>query len=141
MCMNLRKLKIGTRLGVGFALILLVIVMLVVNAMNSSNRQNVEENLSLASQKQALANTMKSSLFEAGIAMRNIGIQSDVGEMQKEEGKVRAERKVYDNAREKISLLGLTDEEKTILDEVAKLDKETEQPFKNAVGQALAFNG
>src|SRR5450830_1724061 len=118
MCMNLRKLKIGTRLGVGFALILLgiVIVMLVVN-------------------------TMKSSLFEAGIAMRNIGIQSDVGEMQKEEGKVRAERKVYDNAREKISLLGLTDEEKTILDEVAKLDKETEQPFKNAVGQALAFNG
>ncbi|MFZ6846695.1 methyl-accepting chemotaxis protein [Undibacterium sp. RuRC25W] len=141
--MNLRKLKIGTRLGVGFALILLgiVIVMLVVNAMNSSNRQNVEENLSLASQKQALANTMKSSLFEAGIAMRNIGIQSDVGEMQKEEGKVRAERKVYDNAREKISLLGLTDEEKTILDEVAKLDKETEQPFKNAVGQALAFNG
>ena len=141
--MNLRNLKIGTRLGVGFAFILLgiVVVMLFVNAMNSSNRKDVEENLSLSSQKQALANTMKSSLYEAGIAMRNIGIQSDVGEMQKEEAKVRAQRKIYDDAKGKISSLGLTDEEKTILDEVAKLDKESEQPFKNAVGQALAFNG
>ena len=141
--MNLRKLKIGTRLGVGFALILLgiVVVMLFVNAMNSANRKDVEENLSLASRKQALANSMKSSLYEAGIAMRNIGIQSDVAEMQKEEAKVRAQRKAYDDAKDKISLLGLTDEEKSILNDVAKLDKESEQPFKNAVGQALAFNG
>ena len=141
--MNLRKLKIGTRLAVGFALILfgIVIVTLIANAMNASNRKAVEQNLSLASQKQALANAMKSSLYEAGIAMRNIGIQSDVGEMQKEEGKVRAQRKAYEDAKEKISLLGLTEEEKTILNDVAKLDKESEQPFKNAVGQALAFNG
>ena len=141
--MNLRKLKIGTRLGVGFALILLgiVVVMLFVNAMNSANRKDVEENLSLASRKQALANSMKSSLYEAGIAMRNIGIQSDVAEMQKEEAKVRAQRKAYDDAKDKISLLGLTDEEKSILNDVANLDKESEQPFKNAVGQALAFNG
>ncbi len=112
--MNLRNFKIGARLGIGFALILggIVVVMLLVNAMNSSNRKDMTDNLSLASQKQALANAMKSSLYEAGIAMRNIGIQSDVGEMQKEEGKVKAQRKIYQEAKEKISLLGLTDEEK-----------------------------
>ncbi|MFZ6861272.1 methyl-accepting chemotaxis protein [Undibacterium sp. Ji67W] len=141
--MNLRNFKIGARLGIGFALILggIVVVMLLVNAMNSSNRKEMTDNLSLASQKQALANTMKSSLYEAGIAMRNIGIQSDVGEMQKEEGKVKAQRKIYQEAKEKILLLGLTDEEKNILNDVEKLDKQSEQPFKDAVGQALAFNG
>lgn len=103
--MNLRNLKIGTRLALGFALILggIVAVMLLVNALNASNRKDMSENLRLANQKQALANLMKSSLYESGIAMRNIGIQSDVGEMQKEEGRVKAQRKLYDDSKEKIS--------------------------------------
>ena len=140
--MNLRNLKIGTRLALGFALILggIVAVMLLVNALNASNRKDMSENLRLANQKQALANLMKSSLYESGIAMRNIGIQSDVGEMQKEEGRVKAQRKLYDDSKEKISALGLSDDEKKIVDEIAKLDKEASGPFKDAVGQALAFN-
>jgi len=139
---NLRNLKIGTRLALGFALILggIVAVMLLVNALNASNRKDMSENLRLANQKQALANLMKSSLYESGIAMRNIGIQSDVGEMQKEEGRVKAQRKLYDDSKEKISALGLNDDEKKIVDEIAKLDKEASGPFKDAVGQALAFN-
>ncbi|MBC3928229.1 methyl-accepting chemotaxis protein [Undibacterium sp. CY21W] len=140
--MNLRNLKIGTRLALGFAIILggIVAVMLLVNALNASNRKEMSENLRLANQKQALANLMKSSLYESGIAMRNIGIQSDVGEMQKEEGRVKAQRKLYDDSKEKISALGLSDDEKKIVDEIAKLDKEASGPFKDAVGQALAFN-
>jgi len=139
---NLRNLKIGTRLALGFAIILggIVAVMLLVNALNASNRNEMSENLRLANQKQALANLMKSSLYESGIAMRNIGIQSDVGEMQKEEGRVKAQRKLYDDSKEKISALGLNDDEKKIVDEIAKLDKEASGPFKDAVGQALAFN-
>ncbi|MBR7791895.1 MCP four helix bundle domain-containing protein [Undibacterium sp. FT147W] len=140
--MNLRNLKIGTRLALGFALILggIVAVMLLVNALNASNRKDMSESLRLANQKQALANLMKSSLYESGIAMRNIGIQSDVGEMQKEEGRVKVQRKLYDDSKEKISALGLSDDEKKIVDEIAKLDKEASGPFKDAVGQALAFN-
>nr|WP_304941602.1 methyl-accepting chemotaxis protein [Undibacterium sp. CY21W] len=135
-------MKIGTRLALGFAIILggIVAVMLLVNALNASNRKEMSENLRLANQKQALANLMKSSLYESGIAMRNIGIQSDVGEMQKEEGRVKAQRKLYDDSKEKISALGLSDDEKKIVDEIAKLDKEASGPFKDAVGQALAFN-
>jgi methyl-accepting chemotaxis protein len=139
---NLRNLKIGTRLALGFAIILggIVAVMLLVNVLNASNRKEMSENLRLANQKQALANLMKSSLYESGIAMRNIGIQSDVGEMQKEEGRLKTQRKLYDDSKEKISALGLSDDEKKIVDEIAKLDKEASGPFKDAVGQALAFN-
>ena len=140
--MNLRNFKIGTRLGVGFALILagLIAVILFVNALSGNNRRAMVDGLNLASQKQMLANNMKSALFEGGIAMRNIGIQSDVGEMQKEEGKVKLQRKKYDEARDKITSLGLSEDEKKILGDIAKLDKEIEKPLKDAVGQALAFN-
>ncbi|MFZ6707788.1 methyl-accepting chemotaxis protein [Undibacterium sp. TC9W] len=140
--MNLRNFKIGTRLGVGFGLILvgLIAVILFVNALSGNNRKAMIEGLNLAAQKQVLANNMKSALFEGGIAMRNIGIQSDVGEMQKEETKVKTQRKKYEDAKEKIASLGLNEEEKKILGDIAKIDKEIEKPLKDAVGQALAFN-
>ena len=74
------------------------------------------DGLSVASQKQALANVMKSALFEGGIAMRNIGMQSDVSEMQKEDAKVKLQRKRYDDAKDKLSQLGLDDEETSAAD-------------------------
>ena len=141
--MDLRNFRIGTRLGVGFAVILggLIMVLVLANSLSASNRNTMVEGLTLASQKQLLANNMKSALFESGIAMRNIGIQSDVSEMQKEEAKVKLHRKNYEDAKSKLSSLGLSDDEKKILGDIAKLDKDIEQPFKDAVGQALAFNG
>ena len=140
--MNLRNLRIGTRLGVAFGSILggLIITFAFSIGLASKNRSIMIDGLSVASQKQALANVMKSAMFEGGIAMRNIGMQSDVGEMQKEDGKVKLQRKRYDDAKEKLSQLGLSDEEKKIIAEIARVDKEIDKPFKDAVGQALAFN-
>lgn len=141
--MDLRNFRIGARLGVGFAIILggLIVVMVLVNSLSTKNRDAMIDGLNTANQKQVLANIMKSSMFESGIAMRNIGIQSDVSEMQKEDGKVKSQRKRYEDAKSKIVSLGLTEDEKKILNEIARLDKEIEKPFKDAVGQALAFNG
>lgn len=141
--MNLRNFRIGARLGLGFGVILggLMLTVALANIFAAKNKSLMIEGLNTASLKQSLANTMKSALFEGGIAMRNIGLQSDVGEMQKEDGKVKAQRKRYDEAKEKISQLGLSEEEKRILAEVAKIDKDIDRPLKDAVGQALAFNG
>ncbi|MCU6433201.1 methyl-accepting chemotaxis protein [Undibacterium sp. Jales W-56] len=141
--MNLRNFRIGTRLGLGFGLIIggLILTLVLANVLAAKNRNALIEGLNNASQKQALANLMKSALFESGISMRNIGIQSDVAEMQKEDNKVKLQRKRYEDAKAKISSLGLNEEEKKLLDELVKTDKEIEKPFKDAVGQALAFNG
>ncbi|MFZ6844900.1 methyl-accepting chemotaxis protein, partial [Undibacterium sp. RuTC16W] len=140
--MNLRNFRIGTRLGLGFGLIIggLILTLVLANVLAAKNRNTLIDGLNNSSQKQALANTMKSALLEGGISMRNIGIQSDVAEMQKEDAKVKSQRKKYDDAKTKISTLGLTEEEKKLLDELAKTDIEIEKPFKDAVGQALAFN-
>ncbi len=140
--MNLRNFRIGARLGIGFGIILggLIITLALASTFAAKNRSTMIEGLNTASQKQALANAMKSALFEGGIAMRNIGMQSDVSEMQKEDGKVKLQRKLYDDAKDKLSKLGLGNEEKNIIAEIARLDKEIDKPFKDAVGQTLAFN-
>ncbi|MEB0233197.1 HAMP domain-containing protein, partial [Undibacterium sp. 10I3] len=140
--MNLRHFRIGARLGIGFGFIIggLIIVLILASLLSSQNRNTMIQGLNTASQKQALVNSMKSSLLEGGIAMRNIGIQSDVSEMQKEDAKVKLQRKRYDDAKDKLSKLGLNDDEKKILAEIARIDQEIDKPFKDAVGQALAFN-
>jgi methyl-accepting chemotaxis protein len=140
--MNLRNLRIGTRLGVSFGAILVILALVVLtgNILTAKNKRKLIEGLELANTKSLQAGTMKGALLEAGIAMRNIGLQSDVSAMQREEGRVKAQNKRYAEAREKLTALGLTETEKKIVGDIAKLDQEIAAPFAEAIGQALAFN-
>ncbi|WP_156396646.1 methyl-accepting chemotaxis protein, partial [Noviherbaspirillum sp. Root189] len=140
--MNLRSLRIGARLGVGFGVILAILVLSIAvgNVLTTNNKKTLIEGLERANNKGQLAAAMKSALLEGGVAMRNIGLQSDVSAMQKEETRVKAQNKHYAEARDKLSALGLTDEEKKIVGEITRLDQEIAAPFKEAIGQALAFN-
>jgi methyl-accepting chemotaxis protein len=140
--MNLRNLRIGTRLGLAFSTILggLIITFAFSIALTSKNRSEMIDGLNVAGQKQVLVNVMKSALFENEIAMRNIGLQVDVSQMQREEGIVYIQRKRYDDAKNQLSNLGLNDEEKLIIAEIARIDKEIDKPFKTALGHALTFN-
>ncbi|MDO8040997.1 methyl-accepting chemotaxis protein [Janthinobacterium sp. SUN211] len=140
--MSLRDFKIGTRLGIGFGSILAILVVVIVsaNALNYRNKAQLLTGLELASEKNTQASLMKSAMLETGIAMRNIGLQGDVGLMQVEEGKVREQRKLYDGARGKLASLGLSEGEKALLANIAKVDGEVDAAFKEAMGQVLAFN-
>ena len=140
--MNLRDFKIGTRLSMGFGSILLILaaMVLLTNVLNYRNKAELRTGLETATAKNLQASAMKSAMLETGIAMRNIGLQSDVSLMQKEEGKVKEQRKRYDSARDKLQNLGLNDAEKKVLADIAALDKDVDAAFKEAIGQVLAFN-
>ncbi len=140
--MNLRDFKIGTRLGVGFGIILTILVAMVLSAnfLNHSNKAKLLTGIELANAKNLQAWSMKSAMLETGIAMRNIGLQADVSLMQDEEKKVQQQRKLYDAARDKLQSLGLDDNEKRVLAEIAAIDAEVDSAFKEAIGQVLAFN-
>ncbi|WUR11511.1 methyl-accepting chemotaxis protein [[Empedobacter] haloabium] len=140
--MSVRNYKIGTRLGFGFGIILLILVALVLssNSLNMRNKAQLMEGLELTSAKSLQAGAMKSAMLESGIAMRNIGLQSDVELMQKEEEKVKAQRQRYEAARGKLEALGLDADEKKVLGELAALDKDVDAAFKDAMAQVLAFN-
>ena len=140
--MSLRDFKIGTRLGFGFGSILAILVVVVVsaNALNYRNKAQLLSGLAVASEKNTQASLMKSAMLETGIAMRNIGLQGDVGLMQAEENKVREQRKLYDGARAKLAGLGLSDSEQALLANISKVDGDVDAAFKEAMGQVLAFN-
>jgi methyl-accepting chemotaxis protein len=140
--MNLRDFKIGTRLSIGFGSILLILaaMVLLTNVLNYRNKSELRGGLETANAKNLQASAMKSAMLETGIAMRNIGLQSDVSLMQKEEGKVKEQRKRYDAARDSLLRLGLNDAEKKVLSDIAALDKDVDAAFKEAIGQVLAFN-
>ncbi len=140
--MNLRDVTIGTRLRVGFGAILaiLVVMVLLTNYLNYNNSKRLENGLTVASAKNLQASIMKSAMLETGIAMRNIGLQSDVSLMQKEEQKVKDQRALYEKALADLKTLGLSSEEQGVLAEISKLDGQTDSAFKEALAQILAFN-
>ncbi|MBB5608838.1 MULTISPECIES: methyl-accepting chemotaxis protein [unclassified Janthinobacterium] len=140
--MGLRDFKIGTRLSIGFGsiLVILVVVILSANGLNYRNKAELLAGLELADQKNTQAGLMKSTMLETGIAIRNIGLQSDVGLMQAEEAKVQQYHKRYDAARDKLASLGLSDSEKTLMAHIATSDRAVDAAFKEAMAQVLAFN-
>ncbi|RZI40832.1 HAMP domain-containing protein [Herbaspirillum sp. HC18] len=140
--MNLRSLRIGTRLAIGFGIILaiLIVVLAADNIISTNNRESMIAGLEVSNAKGALAADIKSSLLEGGIAMRNIGLQSDLSAMKKEEEKVKALRAHFAQARDKLAGYGLTEPEKKILGDLTRLDKETDAPFKEAIKLIAAFN-
>jgi methyl-accepting chemotaxis protein len=140
--MNLRDFKIGARLRIGFGSILLILVAMVLmtNYLNYSNKSKLTRGLELSTAKNLQAGAMKSAMLETGIAMRNIGLQSDVSLMQKEEQKVKDQRARYDKAQVDLKALGLNDAEKKALADIAALDADVDKAFKEAIGQVLAFN-
>ncbi|WP_420473844.1 methyl-accepting chemotaxis protein [Noviherbaspirillum sp. ST9] len=140
--MKLRSLRIGTRLAIGFGIILamLVIALGADSVVSARNRDAMIAGLENSNAKSALAGDIKGALLEGGIAMRNIGLQSDLGAMKKEEQKVMALRKRFSDARDKLTALGLDDTEKKILADLSRLELETDAPFKEAIRLVTAFN-
>ncbi|MDB5772970.1 MAG: chemotaxis protein [Burkholderia sp.] len=137
--MKLGNLRIGARLGVGFASILaiLTLVVIVTSLLNSQNKTKLLQGLELTNAKGELVATMKSALLESGIAMRNM---LDVNSVEAQKLRVEAQNKRYAEARQKLTQLKLNDAERKFLDELAKLDKEVERSYKLALAQAESLN-
>jgi len=140
--MSLRNLRIGARLGVSFGIILAILALMVVlgNALTTRNKQRLIAGLEVSNTKSRLAAAMKSALLEQGVAIRNIGLQSDVDAMRQEEARAKEQGKRYAEARDRLSALGLDNAEKENVAGIARLDQEIAASFKEAISQALAFN-
>ncbi|MEB0134021.1 methyl-accepting chemotaxis protein [Actimicrobium sp. CCC2.4] len=140
--MNLRNLRIGSRLGIGFGSILMILALALVSGsiVNASNKRQLVEGLATANHKLELAGAMKNALLEGGIAMRDIGLQSDLAAMQKDSQAVKDGRQRYAQARDGLSALGLTGVENKLVADIARIDAELDAPLKTVLRQAMAFN-
>ena len=141
--MNFRQLRIGTRLAIGFGVILISLVLILIfsSVLSANNRKTMMKGIELSRTKTALAATMKTSMLEGGLAIRNIGLQTDLGEIEKQKLILKNQRTRFTEARDKLVALGLTANEKSILDQVASLDQQVDAPTKEAFKMLVSFNG
>ncbi|HJV73289.1 MAG TPA: methyl-accepting chemotaxis protein [Noviherbaspirillum sp.] len=133
--MNLRTVKIGTRLAIGFGIILLMVIC-VLGAdifISAESRRTQNEGMQHATAKALVANTLRGAILEGGLAMRNVSLQYNTPDMEREEAKLQVQRKRFQEAQKKLLELGLTSEEKAIVSAIAALDKQTEAPFQEAI--------
>jgi methyl-accepting chemotaxis protein len=139
--MLLRKLKIGSRLALGFGLILALMMVVSVGgtALGKKSRDDLAHVISIASTKERLAAEMKTLVLEQSTVMRNVGLHSDLKAMQMEEDRAKRLVHMYDEARERMAKLSLSPAEADILKSLTQIDKDVELPFKQALAMSTSF--
>lgn len=135
-------LRIGTRLCIGFGILLLQLVGVIgINEVVSTrNREELQQKIVVSNNKVELTNVLKAAKLEGVVAARSISIQSEVTTMNKEEAKIKAHAKIFAEARDRLIALGVSDAGKKIFANIAHLEKELEKPTADAITAALAFN-
>jgi methyl-accepting chemotaxis protein len=141
--MNLRQLRIGTRLALGFGVI--VVAMLAVNIggtlLTRQSRDDLARVLEAANAKENLAASMKANFLQEASVIRGIALHSDLKGMQAEEDHARKLSKEYDALAEKMLKLNLAPAEKQIVEALLDHDKRMEGPLQQAMGLATSFRG
>ena len=140
--MNLRTINIGTRLALGFGLTLAAAVLMMVGAMVSLgvSRTELLQSLQKADAQQDVAVEMQNALQSSAISVRNMGLQTDISAVQKDEVEAKRFRVTYLAAKSKLEASVLNKKERELLTRLGEIDQQMDVFFKEAVDLAAQFN-
>jgi methyl-accepting chemotaxis protein len=135
-------MKIGLRLGLGFGMILLAASVMLVGSLvsNGVNRAALLETLHNAAAQQDVAQEMNLALLKSAVAVRNMGLQTKVEGVQKDEAEAKKQRAAYLAAKGKLEAAGLGAQERDMFAKLTDIDKQMDAQFKEAVDLAAQFN-
>ena len=140
--MVLRNMRIGTRLAVGvvFILAILMVMVIVIDGDEQAAAATRSDRRPRVRGRQADAGGRDEVLaLEQSSVMRNIGLHSDIKAMQQDEDRARAIGKAFDEAMKKMQGLAVLPEERVALENLARLDKALDEPFRQALGLSTSF--
>jgi len=132
---KIKDLKIGTRLGFGFALVLLftaaiaVIGILRMSAIKSDFNDLVQK----GNARTATAIAMRAELQKIFISVRNMMIYKDSSILQKQKEDIVEARRRYDELEKKLELLLITEKGKKIFSEITASRDATRQQFSKII--------
>jgi methyl-accepting chemotaxis protein len=140
--MNLRQFNIGTRLGLGFGLVLLAATVMLVGGelANRSSRTAVVQALEASHDRTAHATSMQLALLASAVAVRNMGMQTAIEAVQRDEAEAKKQRAAYMEARKRLEGTDLGSEEQGALQRLTAIDQQMATDFKEAVDLAASFN-
>ena len=140
--MNFRNLNIGTRLGLGFGVILLSASAMLIGAMlsNALTRNALLQTLQQAEQQVSEAVNMRHALLVSAVAMRNMGLQNTVENVQKDEALSRTSRASYLAAKTRLQALSTGADELAVFERLTRIDHDMDVYFKEAVELGSQLN-
>ncbi|MBI3523652.1 MAG: methyl-accepting chemotaxis protein [Betaproteobacteria bacterium] len=132
-----KNLKIGTRLGLGFGLVL--VQLCIISFVGISRMESVKKNMDFVvhvnNVKIALANSMRGQLNVIARSVRNLALLSDVAEMKKEEALMQEARTQYGVLRDKLEKMVVTSEGRKMFAAI----NEAQQRTRPLVDQTVAL--
>ena len=118
--MNLTKMKVGTRLGLGFALVLVLLV--AVTAVGISRMAQIQDRLDhvvgVNNVVTRLVIDMRANVSDRITSLRILTLMTDAADMEPEMARIKAQTAKYNETEKKLQAqfaLEATDEEKTLL--------------------------
>ena len=138
-----RNMKIGMRLGMGFSVIMLLLISASLISMNRMTKiQGHLDGILVNNTETNLAVDMRQALMERAVGLRNILLEEDLEVMRKENHKLNEQRALYvesENRLEKLFVDHETlEEEKHILDRLKEIDAELNPYIEKVVTLAMA---
>ena len=140
--MNLRSFNIGTRLGAGFGTLLLVAGALLAGVTLTGNlsRQAQVQQANAVGERAELVASLQIELLRSAVAARNMGLQTTVEAVQRDEAAAKKHRATYLAGKQKLDAPDLGADEKALITKLGEIDREMDARFKEAVDLAATFN-
>jgi len=119
-----KNMKVGMRLGLGFGVVLLLMIGIIYSGINGMSGQNdkLDEIVNQNVYKTALSNTMSENVHIVSRLLRNVILVTDEAGMQAEQEKMDKARAAYNKAREDLEKTPASEKGKAIrkaIDEAA----------------------
>jgi len=145
--MNLSKIKVGKRLGLGFALVLafLIVVTLLGITRMSQIQDRLDKVVSVSNVEVRLIIEMRAIVYDRMVSLRNLTLLTDPDDMAPEIAKIKEQSDKYGAARDKLAKMldsdsGTTAEEKTLLAKLKEQETAAAQLPEKAQALGLANN-
>ncbi|MGE5621566.1 MAG: methyl-accepting chemotaxis protein [Bacillota bacterium] len=143
--MNFANLKIGTRLGAGFALVLSLLIAITALGLNrlAQVQQRMEEITSVNNVERDLVGQMRLAVDDRMIALRNLALLTDAQETKSEVERIRKQAESYARAAEMLGRMfashaATTETQKALLARIAAEDAAAAPVIAKAIELGLA---
>jgi methyl-accepting chemotaxis protein len=139
--LNIRQMRIDTRLGVGFTAILTSMCLLLAGvAINDARGHDLLAAIGRTGAQKDAAVAMRDALLSSAVAIRNIGLQTTVEGVQHEEAEARKDRTRFLDAKTGLEASGLGVDEKAIFGRLVEIDQQMAGHLKDAIELATMLN-